>query len=76
MFLLIATPRGFHGVRLFEGLVMVGVYSAAPALIMATTSTERRGRAMALWSTYTPVGVSRPRLPVEIDEAPISAPSR
>ncbi len=39
MFLLIATPRGFHGVRLFEGLVMVGVYSAAPALIMATTST-------------------------------------
>ena len=58
MFLLIATPRGFHGVRLFEGLVMVGVYSAAPALIMATTSHERRGRAMALWSTYTPVGVS------------------
>lgn len=58
LFLLIATPRGFHGVRLFEGLVMVGVYSAAPALIMATTSNERRGRAMALWSTYTPVGVS------------------
>jgi predicted MFS family arabinose efflux permease len=58
LFLLVVTPRGFHGVRLFEGLIMVGVYSGAPALIMATTSNERRGRAMALWSTYTPVGVS------------------
>jgi MFS family permease len=58
LFLVMETPTGFHGVRLFEGLVMVGVYSGAPGLIMATTSNERRGRAMALWSTYTPVGVS------------------
>ena len=58
LFLAVDTPRGFLGVRLFEGLIMVGVYSAAPALIMATASNERRGRAMALWSTYTPVGVS------------------
>ncbi|MEO8306713.1 MAG: MFS transporter [Pseudomonadota bacterium] len=48
----------FQGTRLFEGLIMVCAYSAAPALIMATTSVQRRGRAMALWSTYTPVGIS------------------
>lgn len=35
---------------------MVGAYSGAPALIMATAPPELRGRAMAFWSTYTPVG--------------------
>lgn len=58
LYLFAATETAFRGTRLFEGLVMIGVYSSAPALIMATTTTERRGRAMALWSTYTPVGVS------------------
>lgn len=58
MYLFVQAPTAFHGVRLFEGLIMVGVYSGAPGLIMATTSNERRGRAMAIWSTYTPVGVS------------------
>jgi MFS family permease len=48
----------FMVIRVLEGLVVVGIYSAAPALIMATASRERRGRAMALWSTYTPVGMS------------------
>lgn len=45
-------------VRVVEGLIAVGAYSAAPALIMSTTSDARRGRAMAVWSTYTPVGIS------------------
>jgi MFS family permease len=45
-------------VRVLEGLISVGAYSAAPALIMATTAGERRSRAMAVWSTYTPVGFS------------------
>jgi MFS family permease len=49
---------GFMTIRVLEGLIPVGAYAAAPALIMATTSPERRGRAMAFWSTYTPVGVA------------------
>jgi MFS family permease len=48
----------FFALRLLEGCVLVGVYTAAPALIMATTSDARRGKAMAAWSTYTPVGIS------------------
>ena len=58
LYLFATSTHAFQAIRVFEGLVMVGVYSAAPALIMATMSTERRGKAMAIWSTYTPVGVS------------------
>ncbi|MDR2215050.1 MAG: MFS transporter [Nevskiaceae bacterium] len=57
LYLVVQAPSGFHAVRLLEGVILLGVYSGAPGLIMATTSNERRGRAMALWSTYTPVGV-------------------
>lgn len=57
-YLLANSVPAFQAIRLFEGLIMVCAYSAAPALIMSTTSSQRRGRAMALWSTYTPVGVS------------------
>jgi predicted MFS family arabinose efflux permease len=57
-YLLADSVPAFQGIRLFEGLIMVCAYSAAPALIMATASPQRRGRAMALWSTYTPVGIS------------------
>ncbi len=49
---------GFMAIRVLEGLIPVGAYAAAPALIMATTTPERRGRAMAFWSTYTPVGIA------------------
>ncbi|MFM1887336.1 MAG: hypothetical protein RL026_2493 [Pseudomonadota bacterium] len=48
----------FLALRLLEGCILVGAYSAAPALIMATMRDADRGRAMAVWSTYTPVGVS------------------
>ncbi|MEN9704806.1 MAG: hypothetical protein RLZZ393_685 [Pseudomonadota bacterium] len=48
----------FQAIRLLEGFVLSGVYSAAPALVMATTTDARRGKAMAFWSTYTPVGIS------------------
>ncbi len=44
--------------RLFEGLEFIGIITAAPALIMAITSGRRQVQAMALWSTYTPTGVS------------------
>jgi predicted MFS family arabinose efflux permease len=48
----------FQVIRVLEGCVLVGAYSAAPALIIATAAPARRGPAMAFWSTYTPVGVS------------------
>lgn len=44
--------------RLIEGLEFIGIITAAPALIMAITSGRRQVQAMALWSTYTPTGVS------------------
>ncbi len=44
--------------RLIEGLEFIGIITAAPALIMAITSGRRQMQAMALWSTYTPTGVS------------------
>ena len=50
--------HGFQVIRALEGFVMVGAYSGAPALIMATTAPQRRRRAMAFWSTYTPVGIA------------------
>lgn len=50
--------QAFMVIRVFEGLVVLGIYSAAPALIMATAGPARRSRAMAVWSTYTPVGMS------------------
>jgi predicted MFS family arabinose efflux permease len=57
-YLFTASVGAFMAVRVVEGLIAVGAYSAAPALMMATTTDERRGRAMALWSTYSPVGAS------------------
>lgn len=48
----------FEIIRVFEGCALVGIYAAAPALIMATTQDKRRVRAMSLWATYTPVGFS------------------
>lgn len=44
--------------RLLEGLAIVHVYTAGPALLMATTEGNRRTRAMTLWSTYAPVGTA------------------
>ena len=48
----------FQAIRLCEGLTMVGVFTAGPALLMATTEGRRRVSAMTLWSTYTPTGFS------------------
>ena len=58
VYLLAPNLHAFMAIRVVEGLVVVGIYSAAPALIMATASAARRGHAMAVWSTYTPVGMS------------------
>ena len=48
----------FELIRIFEGCALVGIFAAAPALLMSTTTDKRRVRAMALWATYTPVGFS------------------
>ena len=47
-----------YAARLLEGLAIVHVYTAGPALLMATTEGNRRTRAMTLWSTYAPVGTA------------------
>jgi predicted MFS family arabinose efflux permease len=48
----------FQVIRVVEGGVPLLVYAAAPALMIATSAPERRSAAMALWSSYTPVGTS------------------
>lgn len=48
----------FMAIRVCEGLLALGAYAAAPALMMSTASPARRGRAMALWSTYSPIGTA------------------
>jgi len=48
----------FQVIRVIEGAVPLLVYAAAPALMIATSAPERRSAAMALWSSYTPVGTS------------------
>ena len=49
---------GFQGIRILEGCVPLLTYAAAPALMIAVSAPERRSAAMALWSSYTPVGTS------------------
>ena len=58
LYLFASASLHFYVLRVLEGCVLVGAYSAAPALIMATTQGRRRSQAMSFWSTYTPVGIS------------------
>ena len=58
LYLFASATLHFYVLRVLEGCVLVGAYSAAPALIMATTQGRRRSQAMSFWSTYTPVGIS------------------
>jgi predicted MFS family arabinose efflux permease len=48
----------FEVIRVIEGAVPLLTYAAAPALMIASSAPERRPAAMALWSSYTPVGTS------------------
>ncbi len=48
----------FQIIRIGEGTVPLLTYAAAPALMIATSAPQRRSAAMALWSSYTPVGTS------------------
>ena len=48
----------FQIIRVVEGAIPLLVYAAAPALMIATSAPQRRSGAMALWSSYTPVGTS------------------
>lgn len=47
-----------YAARLLEGLAVVHMYTAGPALIIPTTSGPRRTRAMTLWSSYAPIGTA------------------
>ncbi len=44
--------------RLLEGAAIVHIYTAAPALLMATTDGKKRTTAMTVWATYMPVGTA------------------
>lgn len=44
--------------RLIEGVAIVHIYTAGPALLMATTDGSRRTSAMTVWTTYMPVGTA------------------
>lgn len=48
----------FYGAMIVEGLAYGAINIAVPALFIATATGERRTRAMALWSTYAPIGFS------------------
>jgi predicted MFS family arabinose efflux permease len=58
LYLLAHSYLPFQVIRVLEGCVPLLVYAAAPALMIATSAPERRSAAMALWSSYTPVGTS------------------
>ncbi len=44
--------------RVMEGLAIVHIYTAGPAMLMVSTEGDKRTRAMTLWSTYAPVGTA------------------
>ena len=44
--------------RLIEGIAIVHIYTAGPALLMAMTDGGRRTSAMTVWTTYMPVGTA------------------
>ena len=58
LYMVAGSFAGFEVIRVVEGAVPLLVYAAAPALMIATSAPERRSAAMALWSSYTPVGTS------------------
>ena len=58
LYLLAGSFLPFQVIRVVEGAVPLLVYAAAPALMIATSAPQRRSGAMALWSSYTPVGTS------------------
>jgi len=58
LYLIAPSLMAFQAIRLGEGLVMMGVFTAGPALLMASTAGPRRVSAMTLWATYSPVGFS------------------
>jgi MFS family permease len=58
LYLMAPSYLPFQIIRVLEGAIPLLVYAAAPALMIATSAPQRRSAAMALWSSYTPVGTS------------------
>lgn len=44
--------------RVLEGLGFLGLIVAAPAMVAAVTPADNRDRAMALWATFMPIGMT------------------
>lgn len=53
-----ASTSGLMATRVLEGLGFLGLVVAAPALIAVIATEQSRGRAMALWATFMPVGMT------------------
>lgn len=51
-------PASLLASRLIEGLGFLGVITSAPSLIVARASASQRTSAMALWSSFMPIGIS------------------
>jgi predicted MFS family arabinose efflux permease len=58
LYLIAHSFASFQIIRFVEGCVPLLTYAAAPALMIAVSAPQRRSAAMALWSSYTPVGTS------------------
>jgi predicted MFS family arabinose efflux permease len=58
LYLVAGSFASFQVIRVVEGGVPLLTYAAAPALMIAISAPQRRSAAMALWSSYTPVGTS------------------
>jgi DHA1 family inner membrane transport protein len=54
----VTAPAAVLATRVVEGLGFVGVTVAAPALVAAAAPAQMRERAMALWATFMPVGMT------------------
>ena len=58
LYLLAPSIGAFLALRVLEGFIPLGIYAAAPALMIALSTPHNRNAAMSLWSTYAPVGTS------------------
>lgn len=53
-----AAPAALLATRVVEGLGFLGVTVAVPALLAAAAPADLRERALALWATFMPVGMT------------------
>ncbi|WP_081095161.1 MFS transporter [Erythrobacter donghaensis] len=54
---LVTTVYGLFGARILEGFGYLFIVISAPALIATIADDGKRGQALALWSTFIPIGL-------------------